>query len=100
MSDGFFISIRKIIFFIMIFTIIICFLFIPMMNYSNFENLYNNGKIFFINNDEYLWPTPGYTIITSYFGKRISPISGASSYHSGIDIGAPQGSAFIAVTSR
>ena len=41
----------------------------------------------------------GYTGITSYFGKRVSPTSGASSYHQGIDIGAPQGSALVAVTS-
>ena len=41
----------------------------------------------------------GYTGINSYFGKRVSPTSGASSYHQGIDIGAPQGSALVAVTS-
>ena len=39
----------------------------------------------------------GYTKISSYFGKRISPTSGASSSHSGIDIPAPSGSKFIAV---
>lgn len=48
-------------------------------------------------NDEYLWPTPGYTTINSYFGYRTSPTAGASSYHKGIDIGAPQGSKFIAI---
>ena len=41
----------------------------------------------------------GYTTINSYFGHRTSPTSGASSYHSGLDIGAPEGSNFIAVTS-
>ena len=39
----------------------------------------------------------GYTKISSYFGKRKSPTSGASSSHSGIDIPAPPGSKFIAV---
>lgn len=39
----------------------------------------------------------GYTKISSYFGKRISPTSGVSSSHSGIDIPAPSGSKFIAV---
>ena len=29
----------------------------------------------------FAWPTPGYTVITSPFGKRISPTTGASSYH-------------------
>ena len=41
----------------------------------------------------------GYTTINSYFGYRTSPTAGASSYHSGLDIGAPEGSNFIAVTS-
>ena len=31
----------------------------------------------------------GYTTITSYFGKRTAPTTGASTYHSGIDIAAP-----------
>ena len=39
----------------------------------------------------------GYTRISSYFGKRVSPTSGASSSHSGIDIPAPPGTKFIAV---
>lgn len=41
----------------------------------------------------------GYTTITSNFGHRNSPTSGASSYHSGIDIGAPEGSNIISVSS-
>ena len=41
----------------------------------------------------------GYTTINSYFGYRTSPTAGASSYHSGLDIGAPEGSKLIAVTS-
>ena len=40
---------------------------------------------------------PGYTKITSPFGKRKSPTSGASSSHSGIDIGAPEGTNLYAV---
>ncbi|MDO5555556.1 MAG: M23 family metallopeptidase [Clostridia bacterium] len=39
----------------------------------------------------------GYTTITSNFGYRKSPITGAISYHSGIDIGAPTGSNIIAI---
>ena len=45
----------------------------------------------------FVWPSPGYTKINSYFGKRVSPTAGASSYHKGIDIGAPEGSKLIAV---
>lgn len=36
--------------------------------------------------------------INSYFGKRVSPTAGASSFHKGIDIGAPEGFEFVAVT--
>ena len=48
-------------------------------------------------NDEYVWPAPGYTTITSPFGYRDLPTAGATSYHAGVDIGAPQGSNLIAV---
>lgn len=49
-----------------------------------------------ISSSGFAWPIPGYTTITSYFGKRISPTAGASSFHKGIDIGAPEGSLLIA----
>lgn len=39
----------------------------------------------------------GYTKLSSSFGKRNAPTSGASSFHYGIDIPAPQGTKFIAV---
>lgn len=39
----------------------------------------------------------GYTYITSPFGYRDLPTSGATSYHAGVDIGAPEGTKFIAV---
>ena len=35
---------------------------------------------------EFYWPLPGNKNITSPFGKRTSPTTGASTYHSGIDI--------------
>lgn len=43
-----------------------------------------------INEKGFAWPAPGYTKINSYFGKRTSPTAGASSYHKGIDIAAPE----------
>lgn len=42
------------------------------------------------------WPTPGYTRITSQFGMRTHPITGVYKLHTGVDIGAPYGSNFIA----
>ena len=39
----------------------------------------------------FYWPLPENHKITSKFGKRHSPTSGASSYHSGIDIAAVEG---------
>lgn len=42
------------------------------------------------------WPTPGYTRITSPYGMRTHPITGVYKLHSGVDLGAPYGSNFIA----
>jgi len=41
----------------------------------------------------------GYNKITSNFGYRTAPTSGASSYHGGIDIAAPAGSNIVATCS-
>ncbi len=45
----------------------------------------------------FIWPAPGYHKITSKFGYRNAPTSGASSYHGGIDIAAPENSSIIAI---
>lgn len=45
---------------------------------------------------EFAWPAPGYTRITSPFGMRTHPITGVYKLHTGMDIGAPYGSNFIA----
>ena len=38
----------------------------------------------------------GISRINSYFGRRVAPTSGASTFHKGIDIGAPEGFEFVA----
>lgn len=85
---------------IIVLIIFICVFFVPVL--SNNSNLNSNNEpiqiIEFASSDGFIWPSPGYTRINSYFGKRNAPTSGASTYHKGIDIGAPQGSKFVAVT--
>lgn len=85
--------------YLLIFIIIfICIFFIPFYSNSNFSNSNTlDSEIIDFNPNGFVWPIPGYTRISSYFGKRTSPTSGASSSHSGIDIPAPEGSKFIAV---
>lgn len=72
-------------------TIFISIFFIPLNS--------NIKVISFTETGELLWPAPRYYGINSYFGKRHAPTSGASTFHKGIDIAAPQGSEYIAVTS-
>ena len=64
---------------------------------SNIQRTQEQSYKFAINDNGFVWPTPGYTRINSYFGKRSSPTRGASSFHLGIDIGAPAGSNLVAV---
>lgn len=49
---------------------------------------------------EFLWPLPTkYTRISSGFGWRIHPVTGADQFHRGIDIPAPYGTDIYAVNS-
>ena len=78
-----------------IFVILICCLFIPIFSENCLNFNINQGEIF-ISSSGFAWPIPGYTKITSYYGKRNSPTAGASTFHKGIDIGAPEGTPLIA----
>lgn len=78
-----------IIFVILIFSL--C-LFVPAFSqygYISSYNFNNNSSVLEISNSNFVWPTPGYTTITSKFGYRTAPTIGASKYHGGIDIAAP-----------
>lgn len=72
-------------YFLLIFFIII---FVSIIIYSSIFSVYSG---------EYIWPLPNYTYISSYFGYRNSPTAGASTYHSGIDIPAPEGTDILSV---
>ena len=76
---------------IFIFILFVCIFFIPLNS--------NIKVVEYVETGELLWPSPGYYGINSYFGKRHAPTSGASTFHKGIDIAAPQGSEYIAVTN-
>ena len=49
--------------------------------------------------DQMIWPLPGYSTISSYFGYRQSPGPGASTYHKGIDIYGPYGTPIVAAVA-
>ena len=48
---------------------------------------------------EFMWPSPGYTTITSPFGTRFHPILHVYRTHYGIDIGSPMGAPIVASNS-
>lgn len=50
-----------------------------------------------INGDLFIWPIPGY--ITSPYGYRRSPFTGVLQFHSGLDLGSPQGTPVKAAMS-
>ena len=93
--------IQKLIIQITIFSILICIFFIPTITFGN--NLLNteidSSQLIFYGNQNFAWPIPGYTRISSHFGKRNAPTGGASTYHKGVDIPAPEGTKLIATTN-
>ena len=82
---------NKIFYTYIIIVIIICILFIPIIMNSNYKNLLLDNYL--------IWPTPSSHTITCPFGQRTSPTKGASSFHTGIDIGASYGSNIVAAES-
>lgn len=85
----------------LIFIIIICIIFIPIIYTSSSAVLPTSTE--YLTDDSvfssynFVWPIPGYTKISSPFGRRTSPTSGASTYHSGIDLPAPEGTNLYAI---
>jgi murein DD-endopeptidase MepM/ murein hydrolase activator NlpD len=60
------------------------------------ENIeYSNSTFHYNSDSEFSWPIYGYYTISSFFGKRTSPTTGASTNHSGIDIPAPERNKYL-----
>lgn len=57
------------------------------------------GKGGSIGTGKFIWPTPGYSTITSNYGMRYHPILKVNKLHTGIDIGAPSGAKIVAADS-
>lgn len=82
-----------------VFIIFISIIFIPIFAYNyniSIDVLYD--RYFFNIDSDFAWPVPAYNTISSYYGKRVSPTQGASSFHRGIDIAAPTGANLVAVS--
>lgn len=90
MKSSFFKLYEKIFIVIFIFTL----LFVPTIYANNFTKI-SSGNAY--ESEMFYWPIPGYTNISSKYGKRNSPTSGASSFHQGIDIPAPEGTKLYAI---
>lgn len=95
MFGSFFKTFYYLVAFLVVMVILISCFFIPTFANSNLQFQINQGDIV-ISSSGFAWPIPGYTTITSYYGKRTSPTQGASSFHKGLDIGAPEGTVLIA----
>ena len=84
-------------FFSFFFVFIILLLFFISFSIIQINEIYKDSSFIFSGFSDYCWPLPDYTYISSPFGYRNSPTSGASSYHSGIDIPAPEGTKIYSV---
>ncbi len=51
------------------------------------------------NGEDFLWPMPTSHTISSYYGPRVAPTEGATSYHRGIDISCPMSSEVVAAAA-
>jgi murein DD-endopeptidase MepM/ murein hydrolase activator NlpD len=65
-------------------------------NHSNDSDRDDSGSNSSTSAGDLIWPVPSSGRITSVFGYREQPTAGASTYHKGIDIGAPTGTDIVA----
>ena len=89
--------ISRTIFLFAVFVIFISVFFIPVLEGTTSHRVLENPEILDLNPNGFVWPIPGYTRLSSPFGKRTAPTGGASSFHYGTDIPAPEGTKLIAI---
>lgn len=94
-NSSFFMSFYKMFFLIFILILFITIFFIPVLSVDS-DYIYSNASYTYTTSQEFIWPIPGYTNISSPFGKRSAPTSGASTFHKGTDIPAPPGTPLLA----
>lgn len=100
MSNSFFKFTFKIFITFFISLVLTCCFFIPIICNNSITSTIDYENTIFEDqtlNDEFIWPIPGCIKITSNFGIRKSPTTGASTNHQGIDIGAPVGTNIISI---
>ena len=74
--------IRKIIFLLFLVIFFVSVFFVPVIDCSS-QNVSNSNEFIEnleINQNGFIWPIPGYTRLSSPFGKRTAPTGGASSF--------------------
>lgn len=92
-------NIKFISYIILISFTVILFSIFSYISYSNTYFINSDLYSYYFSNSEFFWPVPGFNTISSPFGKRTSPTTGSSIYHSGIDIPASEGSTVYSVIS-
>ena len=55
-----------------------------------------NAQARVYNGGMFAWPCPGYTRISDEYGNRMHPILGIQTFHNGLDLAAPGGTAILA----
>ena len=70
-----------------------------IIRFNYYSPVDNSDISYTISSSGFVWPTPNCSQITSPFGYRHSPFTGKIAYHSGIDIGAPQGTNVLSAFS-